>query len=727
MILFILSIIMISDTCMPFQITVNNICSSQNNPTPFYYPSGNINVNYRIDSVGIFDRGFPRCKIYLIQGNSEILMYNEIVPKGVYLSTPLNPENIPGLQYNEPVIVKITAVSSYIPVLTVTSYSYFIIYKDGMHGTYGSLNNGVTSINNYSFAVFFSSEDCKSLPSSSYYVRQHKIIYTLNGNFTDSIPVLVNEFSLGYSGALPNNQTRWSYIVSRTDTEIKIATFVYEAVNILGQDMGFVPCRPEQARVVYRFIGTPHINRIESYPSVITPNNSTALLKGNTSGYFDSTLWSDSNNIHNHILIPHYDYAVLNTNLSGFQSDRLENYSVHLQIFNEYFSSNKYKFRVYFGHDPYGCPYIVFNEKGYNLTENHILSGGTNSDNDITDYYLTYNPFNAEKDIIKFSISEKGDDITMIDQLKMFQIVADKNTEAAITDQGEVINFINDPFKNKVLLNSERDVSEELSSIDNNILTLNKDSVLNITVPPLEDNYLIIRGRTMEQKDKISCLITTSLNEESQIYLRELTSDVCKKLDKKNFTSVNISALQDCEIDRIAIVSNLNTFVIKDLNMVPVSKPRNDNIKSVTYDDNIYLTIDKKEDPEFGFQNIKNMENKGLYYFMKITGRCIKAEHEIKDDPELKSKSNLTFKLHENYPNPFNPSTKIRFEIPESGNVRLIVYDITGKLIKTLVNEFRDEGNYEVTFDGSALASGIYFYRLESGNRKEINRMILVK
>ncbi len=71
------------------------------------------------------------------------------------------------------------------------------------------------------------------------------------------------------------------------------------------------------------------------------------------------------------------------------------------------------------------------------------------------------------------------------------------------------------------------------------------------------------------------------------------------------------------------------------------------------------------------------------------------------------------YKLYDNYPNPFNPATNIKFSIPESGLVKLTVYDILGKEAKVLVNENLNAGTYNVSFDASGLSSGIYFYRIE--------------
>lgn len=85
------------------------------------------------------------------------------------------------------------------------------------------------------------------------------------------------------------------------------------------------------------------------------------------------------------------------------------------------------------------------------------------------------------------------------------------------------------------------------------------------------------------------------------------------------------------------------------------------------------------------------------------------------------------FRLEQNYPNPFNPLTKIRFEIPESGNVNLTVFDAAGKEVETLVNGNLLPGSYEAELGTMNLTSGVYFYRLTSGEFSETRKMILVK
>lgn len=85
------------------------------------------------------------------------------------------------------------------------------------------------------------------------------------------------------------------------------------------------------------------------------------------------------------------------------------------------------------------------------------------------------------------------------------------------------------------------------------------------------------------------------------------------------------------------------------------------------------------------------------------------------------------YKLHQNYPNPFNPATTIKYQLPKDGLVQIKVYDIIGREVMTLVNEQKTAGTYETIFNATNFASGIYFYRIQSGSFVESKRMMLIK
>jgi len=109
-------------------------------------------------------------------------------------------------------------------------------------------------------------------------------------------------------------------------------------------------------------------------------------------------------------------------------------------------------------------------------------------------------------------------------------------------------------------------------------------------------------------------------------------------------------------------------------------------------------------------------------------------------DPSLKLKYDATvnvsetedeipnnFVLYSNYPNPYNNSTKISYEIPVQSNVSIILYDALGREVATLVNEVKPSGKHQFSFVENNLVSGVYFYTLRAGNYSQTKKMILLK
>ena len=94
---------------------------------------------------------------------------------------------------------------------------------------------------------------------------------------------------------------------------------------------------------------------------------------------------------------------------------------------------------------------------------------------------------------------------------------------------------------------------------------------------------------------------------------------------------------------------------------------------------------------------------------------------------QLTSEIPCEFKLEQNYPNPFNPATIINFSVPKISLVTIKVYDVLGNEVATLVNEEKIQGVYSVTFDASHLSSGVYFYKINSGNYSEVKKMAFIK
>jgi hypothetical protein len=83
--------------------------------------------------------------------------------------------------------------------------------------------------------------------------------------------------------------------------------------------------------------------------------------------------------------------------------------------------------------------------------------------------------------------------------------------------------------------------------------------------------------------------------------------------------------------------------------------------------------------------------------------------------------------LFQNYPNPFNPTTLIKYQLPVDGNIKIRLYNSIGEEIRTLVNEDKPAGIYEFQFNSTGIASGIYYYRIDSGNFTDTKKLIVLK
>ena len=85
------------------------------------------------------------------------------------------------------------------------------------------------------------------------------------------------------------------------------------------------------------------------------------------------------------------------------------------------------------------------------------------------------------------------------------------------------------------------------------------------------------------------------------------------------------------------------------------------------------------------------------------------------------------FELYASYPNPFNPTTTIAYDVKDAANVKLVVYDLLGRRISTLIDGFQVSGRYSARFDASRLSSGMYFYKIEMGEFSSVKSMLLIR
>ncbi|MDR3668944.1 MAG: T9SS type A sorting domain-containing protein [Ignavibacteriaceae bacterium] len=124
-----------------------------------------------------------------------------------------------------------------------------------------------------------------------------------------------------------------------------------------------------------------------------------------------------------------------------------------------------------------------------------------------------------------------------------------------------------------------------------------------------------------------------------------------------------------------------------------------------------------------------NSEDSEVQMRIELADRLINGLSKVmkKNAKTVKVNIPTTYELYQNYPNPFNPSTTIRYQIPNPGFVTLKVYDILGREVITLVNEYKIEGSYDFTFDASRFSSGVYIYQVRVNDFVSSKKMLLVK
>ena len=130
----------------------------------------------------------------------------------------------------------------------------------------------------------------------------------------------------------------------------------------------------------------------------------------------------------------------------------------------------------------------------------------------------------------------------------------------------------------------------------------------------------------------------------------------------------------------------------------------------------------------------RRLRGEGIYWYrledVSLDGKNILHDPisiTVRVPQEIVREIPTAYKLHQNHPNPFNPSTTIAYDLSEASHVRLTIYSIAGQRVATLMSAHQEAGHYEVTWNGSGFANGVYLYRLEAGDFVETQRMVLLK
>ncbi len=378
---------------------------------------------------------------------------------------------------------------------------------------------------------------------------------------------------------------------------------------------------------------------------------------------------------------------------------------------------------------------LAFETNGVLTDENPILvSSLDNPGVDVTDYYLINKEITPENqpdgkagNVVKFSIHEtdqaKGH--TDLDQVELWEVKANKNEFVAVTEEGEVISYKKLVTPNHIILNDSLDVTNILADKDNLKLTVKKGDRIKIKHPGnAEELYSVFYAQLYNSEE----LSAANNNSSDLYYFRPQSSAVCKKLKVVTSGDIELAFSKDLVLDYFALIKNEKTAKAEKLNLLSAEHSKaGEAVSLFAAADKQYGEILPGEEIKFKYEAKPNSNNDNTAYILKAVGKYEKAGLLKEGNHETISGLPKETTLYDNYPNPFNPTAKISFSLPQKSEIKLKVFDVLGREIQILAEGIYEAGKYEVEFNASNLPSGVYFYNLTSGTNSITKKMLLMK
>ncbi|WKZ68881.1 MAG: T9SS type A sorting domain-containing protein [Melioribacteraceae bacterium] len=407
-----------------------------------------------------------------------------------------------------------------------------------------------------------------------------------------------------------------------------------------------------------------------------------------------------------------------------------------------------------------GCPTLAFNNGTEKADENTLLINSlSNPDVDVTDYYLINTSDKYNNGNIEFIIHEPTEEHSWFDEIELWELKANHGEFIAVTDEGEFVNFKETKRNYKFILNNETDITDYLEAEDGKMYPFMPGDLLRIEIEKSKTQGVIQETETMyataigiipppvEKVVAGNIYVKNSKNKLPNVtgedyglggfYFRDNLSTVSKKIgDLTDDDAVEIVFNNITEIDYFVLTGNLKTIKAEKLELISSQKGSENLRNSLLTKDGSYAELFPGEEIRFKYNTQQNFDKKEkIKHVLKIVGRYEKEENSgllaskgnddgISNDDEELPKEN---KLFDNYPNPFNPTTVIKYEIKEPMHLSLRIFDSLGRLVEVLEETTKSAGRHEVKFDGRNLSSGFYLYQLTSDNFNFTKKMLLVK
>lgn len=423
-----------------------------------------------------------------------------------------------------------------------------------------------------------------------------------------------------------------------------------------------------------------------------------------------------------------------------------------------------------------GCPWILVNTDSGSYSDNNILHRSEflgNVNTNIKDLYkLQITPNIDSNNHMLLQLLETEHDYSYFDNIKLYSVDHPIGTKIVITESNQIAMYNDNSVTSTddATLNNNNVTpyiqynfigKKEVRGSTNDVLYAHYDSSMQMKSIELikkikeydkdggtTTDSLALIGNIGNNPDRIIVGTPKVCAGIANIYLmdnsfyskpfsrRELSSEIAIP-----FEGINDSYVDHIEVDfdndySIAYFSvtpiTYSGFTVSELTLASAEHSNIGNvIQMLEGVDNFYAELDTTSTIYLKFNNSLTPGLNILRdYVIEVNGHYTDGSSQLVNNIlalRNHNESPTSYKLYNNYPNPFNPKTSIKYSLGQASQVNISIYNITGQLVATLVNGFEDAGIHELIFDGGNYASGVYFYKLETTNFIETKKMVLIK
>ncbi len=516
----------------------------------------------------------------------------------------------------------------------------------------------------------------------------------------------------------------------------------------------------------------PKIRNLEQ-SNILPPGGNTTVTCHLQNGYpigYNFTVITNDPTV---TLTPQWDKAIISR---GYQSLGARNpdmsIKVTCQVLSNCGNSTRDTINLVLSSYNNTCPWVyVYNDNIGWVADNNILNQSKLPENigkEVLDRYILREVPSTSNNTIKLNLVEVGNDSTIINSIKLYAVDHNPGTILGVTSTGEL-----------VLYDSLEVLSTNFATMTGGIKGRGEEITKEIQYDNLDSTNVkgdstnqIIANYNRSNCNGIGIIIGSQIDgiHDPQIYCNINISSILisgKASLTSNATAFSSDFINRWEISnsiipvtglnpeitdmslnidwnipykmQYAAVANLNynpDYNITECLIIDALKKGYINVAPEVYNqDSLSSYISPTSNIEMAFSS-PNTENQKTYtkrdYLLEINGQIVSVNGKMiamKNAPKqvLNTELPKANKMLDCYPNPFNPTTKISYVIGKPGMVSIEIYDIIGRVVKTLVNDYKYPGSYIVEFDGSNLSSGIYFYKFKAGNMTTVKKMMLIK